>query len=219
MPKRTAPLTHTPSQQPRARSFGIPLRGTPGPWNAITDVPGLEVGMTTLIEGEGVRTGITAIHPRGRGAPGDPCAASFHCFNGNGEMTGVSWIRESGTMSGPVCLTNTHAVGIAHQAVVRWTRDRHPEVAEGWLLPVIGETWDGYLNDINGEHLTVEHVIAAIEGATSGPVDEGSVGGGTGMSCYHFKAVRVRPRGGCDSRAWSRRSGSLCRPTLALVRS
>jgi L-aminopeptidase/D-esterase-like protein len=100
-------------------------------------------------------------------------------------MTGVSWIGESGTMSGPVCLTNTHAVGIAHQAVVRWTSDRHPEVAEGWLLPVVGETWDGYLNDTNGEHLTVDHVIAAIEGATSGPVDEGSVGGGTGMSCYH----------------------------------
>jgi D-aminopeptidase len=180
-------LTDTPSLHPRARSLGIPLRGTPGPWNAITDVPGLEVGMTTLIDGESVRTGVTVIHPRGRVAPGDPCVAGFHSFNGNGEMTGVSWIRESGSMSGPVCLTNTHAVGVAHQAVVRWTRDHHPEVAEGWLLAVVGETWDGYLNDINGEHLTVEHVIAALEGAASGPVEEGSVGGGTGMSCYHFK--------------------------------
>jgi L-aminopeptidase/D-esterase-like protein len=143
--------------------------------------------MTTLIEGEGVRTGVTAIHPRGRGAPGDPCAAGFHSFNGNGEMTGVSWIRESGTMSGPICFTNTHAVGVAHQAVVRWTRDRHPDVAEGWLLPVVGETYDGYLNDINGEHLTVEHVVSALDGATRGPLEEGSVGGGTGMSCYHFK--------------------------------
>jgi D-aminopeptidase len=180
-------LTDTPLLHPRARSLGIPLRGTPGPWNAITDVPGLEVGMTTLIDGDSVRTGVTVIHPRGRVAPGDPCVARFHTFNGNGEMTGVSWIRESGSMSGPVCLTNTHAVGVAHQAVVRWTRDRHPEVAEGWLLPVVGETWDGYLNDINGEHLTLEHAIAALEGATSGPVEEGSVGGGTGMSCYHFK--------------------------------
>jgi L-aminopeptidase/D-esterase-like protein len=143
--------------------------------------------MVTLIEGDGVRTGVTAIHPRGRGAPGDPCAAGFHSFNGNGEMTGVSWIRESGTMSGPICFTNTHAVGVAHQAIVRWTRDRHPDVAEGWSLPVVGETYDGYLNDINGEHLTVEHVVSALDGATRGPIEEGSVGGGTGMNCYHYK--------------------------------
>jgi D-aminopeptidase len=178
-------MTATP--KPRARDLGIPFAGTPGRWNAITDVPGVEVGMTTLIEGTDVRTGVTAIHPRGRGAPGDPCAAGFHSFNGNGEMTGVSWIRESGTTSGPVCLTNTHAVGPVHQGVIRWTRRHHPEVAEGWLLPVVSETWDGYLNDINGEHVTAEHAVAALEGASSGPVAEGSVGGGTGMCCYAFK--------------------------------
>jgi D-aminopeptidase len=181
------PLSHTPAGKPRARGLGIPFGGSPGPWNALTDVPGLEVGMVTLIEGEGVRTGVTAIHPRGRGAPGDPCVAGYHSFNGNGEMTGVSWIRESGTMSGPICFTNTHAVGVAHQAVVRWTRDRHPDVAEGWLLPVVGETYDGYLNDINGEHLTMEHVVSALDGATRGPIEEGSVGGGTGMNCYDYK--------------------------------
>jgi D-aminopeptidase len=187
MLNHTAPLTHTPAAKLRARGLGMPFGGVPGRWNALTDVPGLEVGMITLIEGESVRTGVTAIHPRGRGAPGDPCVAGFHSFNGNGEMTDVSWIRESGTMNGPICFTNTHAVGVAHQATIRWTRDRHPEVAEGWLLPVVGETYDGYLNDINAEHLTVEHVVAALDGAASGPVEEGSVGGGTGMNCYHYK--------------------------------
>jgi L-aminopeptidase/D-esterase-like protein len=177
----------TASQKPRARDLGIPFAGTPGRWNAITDVSGVEVGMTTVIEGVDVRTGVTAIHPRGRGAPADPCVAGFHSFNGNGEMTGVSWIRESGTMSGPVCLTNTHAVGVVHQGVVRWTLKHHPDVAEGWLLPVVSETWDGYLNDINGEHVTVDHAVAALESATSGPVAEGSVGAGTGMCCYSFK--------------------------------
>jgi L-aminopeptidase/D-esterase-like protein len=181
------PLSHTPGAKARARGLGIPFGGEPGRWNALTDVPGIEVGMVTLIEGDGVRTGVTAIHPRGRGSPGDPCGAGFHSFNGNGEMTGVSWIRESGTMSGPICFTNTHAVGVAHQAIVRWTRDRHPDVAEGWSLPVVGETYDGYLNDINGEHITVEHAVSALDGATGGPIEEGSVGGGTGMSCYHYK--------------------------------
>lgn len=173
--------------RPRARALGIPFRGETGSANAITDVPGVEVGVTTLIEADRVRTGVTAIHPRGRLGAADPCAAGFHSFNGNGEMTGVSWIRESGTMSGPICLTNTHAVGVAHQAIVRWTTNHHPEVARGWLLPVVGETWDGYLNDINGEHVTAEHAVAALESASGELPGEGSVGGGTGMNCYHYK--------------------------------
>ena len=143
--------------------------------------------MTTLIEGSDVRTGVTAIHPRGRDGTGKAVMAGFHSFNGNGEMTGVSWIRESGTMTGPVCLTNTHAVGPVHQAVIRWTRRSHPEVTAPWLLPVVAETWDGYLNDIDGEHVTVEHGVAALEAAAGGPVSEGSTGGGTGMNCYTFK--------------------------------
>jgi D-aminopeptidase len=181
------PQLATPSGKPRARAIGIPLAGEPGPMNAITDVPGVEVGLATLVEGDDVRTGLTAIHPRGRSGPGDPCAAGFHSLNGNGEMTGVSWIEESGTMSGPIAITNTHAVGIAHGGIVRWTVNRHPALAEAWLLPVAAETWDGYLNDINGAHVTEETVVAALDAAAPGPVEEGSVGGGTGMCCYQFK--------------------------------
>jgi D-aminopeptidase len=181
------PLRETPSGAPRARAFGLPFEGQPGPSNAITDVPGVEVGSTTLIEGDDVRTGVTAIHPRGRAGAGDPSAAGFHSFNGNGEMTGVSWMRESGTTAGPICITNTHAVGVAHQAIVAWMVETHPEAAEGWLLPVVGETWDGYLNDVNGGHVSVPDARRAIESASAGPVEEGSVGGGTGMNCYHFK--------------------------------
>jgi D-aminopeptidase len=139
----TDPLSATPSGKPRARVLGIPFAGEPGAWNAITDVPGVEVGYATLIEGEDVRTGVTVVHPRGRESAGDPVAAGFHSFNGNGEMTGVSWIEESGTCAGPICITNTHAVGVVHHAVVRWTTEVHPDVAEGWLLPVVAETWDG----------------------------------------------------------------------------
>jgi D-aminopeptidase len=178
----------TPGGKPRARALGIPFGGQPGPLNAITDVPGVEVGYVTLIEGDGVRTGVTAVHPRGPAGTGDPVAAGFHSQNGNGEMTGVSWINESGTFDGPVAITNTHAVGIAHAGIIAWTVRRHPVVAEEWLLPVAAETWDGWLNDINGAHVTVAHVEAAIEAARPGPVEEGSVGGGTGMNCYHFKA-------------------------------
>jgi L-aminopeptidase/D-esterase-like protein len=178
---------HTPSGRPRARSLGIPFGGEPGAWNAVTDVPGVEVGYATLIEGQDVRTGVTAIHPRGRGNPGDPCAAGYHSQNGNGEMTGVSWIHESGSMAGPICITNTHAVGIAHGGIVKWTAAHHPAIAEAWLLPVAGETWDGYLNDINGGHVTVDTAVAALEAARSGPIEQGSVGGGTGMNCYAYK--------------------------------
>jgi len=175
----------TPTGKPRARALGIPLDGAPGRANAITDVPGVTVGYTTLIEGTDVRTGVTAIHPRPD--PGDPCAAGFHSLNGNGEMTGLAWIAETGTQSGPICLTNTHAVGIAHAGVVRWMVEHHPRVAEAWLLPVVSETWDGYLNDINGAHVKEEHVLHALDGAGGGPIEEGSVGGGTGMNCYEFK--------------------------------
>lgn len=195
------PRLTTPSGKHRARSLGIPFGGTPGRWNGITDVPGLEVGFVTLIEGDSVRTGVTAIHPRGRGNPGDACAAGFHSLNGNGEMTGVSWIEESGTMSGPVCLTNTHAIGAAHQAIVRWTHEHHADITRAWLLPVVAETWDGYLNDINGEHVTVDLAVGALDAAATGPIEEGSVGGGTGMNCYHYKggsgtASRVVEHGG-----------------------
>lgn len=177
----------TPSGSPRARSLGLPFRGSPGAWNAITDVPGVEVGYATVIEGDSVRTGVTAIHPRGRAGAVDPCAAGFHSLNGNGEMTGVSWIEESGTMAGPVCLTNTHAVGAVHEAVVRWTVRTHPDAGHAWLLPVVAETWDGYLNDINGGHVTADLAVRALESASTGPLEEGSVGGGTGMTCYGFK--------------------------------
>ncbi len=177
----------TPSGKPRARSLGIPFGGTPGAWNAITDVPGVEVGWTTLIRGTSVRTGVTAIHPRGAAGAADPVAAGFFSQNGNGEMTGVSWIRESGTFAGPVAITNTHAVGIAHAAIVAWVARHHPRLAEAWLLPVVGETWDGYLNDINTRSVTEQDCLDALQAAASGPVEEGSAGGGTGMICYGFK--------------------------------
>ena len=173
---------------PRARDLGIPLRGRTGAANAITDVPGVQVGYRTLISGDSVRTGVTAIHPRGPAGTGDPVAAGFFAQNGNGEMTGVSWIEESGTFSGPIGISNTHAVGVVHAGIVAWTARHHPELAESWLLPVAAETWDGYLNDTSGHHVTEEDGIAALEAAASGPVAEGSVGGGTGMNCYQFKA-------------------------------
>jgi D-aminopeptidase len=195
------PRLATPAGKPRARSLGIAFAGEPGVLNAITDVGGVEVGYTTILDGDDVRTGVTAIHPRGRRGAADPVAAGFQSFNGNGEMTGVSWIRESGTTAGPVCITNTHAVGVVHQAVVGWMIETHPEAAEGWLMPVVGETWDGWLNDVNGGHVTVDHVRHALDSARGGAIDEGSVGGGTGMNCYHFKggsgtASRVVPHAG-----------------------
>ncbi len=173
---------------PRARDLGIRFGGITGAWNAITDVPGVEVGYQTLIEGDAVRTGVTAIHPRGANGAGDPVTAGFFSQNGNGEMTGVSWIAEAGMFSGPAGITNTHAVGIVHAGIVAWTIRHHPELATAWLLPVAAETYDGYLNDINGHHVTEETAVAALEAAAPGPVAEGSVGGGTGMNCYQFKA-------------------------------
>ena len=181
------PHAATPSGKPRARSLGIPFTGRPGRWNAITDVPGVQVGYVTLIEGESVRTGVTGILPRGAAAATDPVAAGFFSLNGNGEMTGVSWIGESGTFSLPLVITNTHSVGIAHAGIVAWTAKHHPELGDEWSLPVAAETWDGYLNDAYGHHVTEATVSGALEAARGGPVEEGSVGGGTGMICYEFK--------------------------------
>ncbi len=181
------PHAATPAGKPRARALGIPFGGSPGRWNAITDVPGVQVGYSTLIQGDSVRTGVTAIHPRGPEGAADPLAAGFFSQNGNGEMTGVSWIEESGTFSLPIAITNTHAVGIAHAAIVAWTVRHHAELGDDWSLPVAAETWDGYLNDAGGHHVTEQTVLDALESAASGPVEEGSVGGGTGMTCYEFK--------------------------------
>jgi D-aminopeptidase len=181
------PHLATPAGKPRARALGIPFDGTPGEWNAITDVPGVTVGYKTLIEGDSVRTGVTAIHPRGTDGTTDPVAAGFFSLNGNGEMTGVSWIEESGAFAGPIAITNTHAVGVAHASVIAWMVRKHPETADAWLLPVAAETYDGYLNDANGHHVTEETGIEALASARPGPVEEGSVGGGTGMNCYQFK--------------------------------
>jgi L-aminopeptidase/D-esterase-like protein len=190
-----SPQSHTADGRPRARGLGIALAGEPGPSNAITDVPGVEVGVTTLVSGHGplmvgegpIRTGVTAILPRGRSGVGEPCAAGWYSLNGNGEMTGTTWIEESGAFTSPIVLSNTHAVGACHTGVIAWMNRVAPRLGRQWLLPVCAETWDGYLNDINGGHVRPEHVIDALDSATVGPVAEGSVGGGTGMNCYEFK--------------------------------
>ena len=181
------------SASPRARDLGIPFEfGTPGRFDAITDVPGVEVGHVTLVEGDRIRTGVTAVLPRGRGKSGlDQCFAGAFSLNGNGEMTGVAWLEESGLLEGPVLITNTNSVGVVRDAVIDFARKRWPS-AEGWTdaiwsLPVVAETWDGHLNDIYGMHVRPEHAFQAIDGARPGPVAEGNVGGGTGMICYEFK--------------------------------
>lgn len=183
--------------KPRARELGVPFDGTPGPLNAITDVAGVEVGHVTLISGAGklevgrgpVRTGVTAILPRGKGAAAAPVFAGVFSLNGNGEMTGTAWIEESGFLDSPILLTNTHSVGVVRDAVIGWqTRALGKDLPNVfWSLPVVAETWDGWLNDINGFHVKPEHVVAALEGARGGAVTEGSVGGGTGMISYEFK--------------------------------
>jgi L-aminopeptidase/D-esterase-like protein len=161
------PHLATPTGKQRARVVGLKYRGTPGPHNAITDVPGVEVGYQTLIQGDSVRTGVTAIHPRGKDNPGDPLAAGYFSLNGNGEMTGVTWIEESGTMQGPIAITNTNSVGIAHAGTIAWMNQFHAELTDVWVLPVAAETWDGYLNDIRGHHIEEQHVVAALASATS----------------------------------------------------
>jgi len=169
----------------RARDMGVPFEGAPGLHNAITDVRGVLVGYTTLIEGAAVRTGVTAILPRGA-ASKDPVFAGWFPLNGNGEMTGTAWIDESGFLEGPVMLTNTHSVGVVRDAVVAW-QHRNGKMFQPYSYPVVAETYDGTLNDINGFHVRPEHAIAAIESAAGGPVAEGNVGGGTGMVCFQWK--------------------------------
>ena len=180
-------MTTTISAQnkPRARDLGIPFEGTPGALDAITDVSGVEVGMTTLIRGEAVRTGVTAILPRGKSSS-DPVFAGWFSLNGNGEMTGTTWIEEAGFLEGPVFITNTHSVRTVRDASIQWA-DQRGTLFQPWALPVVAETYDGSLNDINGFHVKPEHVFAALDGASSGAVPEGNVGGGTGMRCYGFK--------------------------------
>jgi L-aminopeptidase/D-esterase-like protein len=199
-----------PAAPPRARDLGIPFAGQPGPLNAITDVAGVEVGFTTLVAGAGplqvgkgpVRTGVTAVLPRGRKAPG-AVFGGYAVGNGNGEMTGTIWVEESGIVTTPILITNTHSVGVVRDAVIEWI------VAKGaneqlWGLPIVAETWDGYLNDLNGFHVKREHVFAALDSARGGPVAEGNVGGGTGMHTFEFKggtgtsSRRVRVQGAGD---------------------
>ena len=182
--------------KPRARDLGVPFYGNPGPNNAITDVKGVEVGHTTLISGNGklkvgegpIRTGVTAIHPRGKEA-NDSVFGAWFTLNGNGEMTGTTWLEDSGFLNGPIMITNTHSVGVVRDAVIAWkVKQGNPDM-EGywWSLPVVAETWDGYLNDINGFHVKPEDAFHALDSAHAGPVEEGNVGGGTGMICNEFK--------------------------------
>jgi D-aminopeptidase len=187
-------VPNSPESRPRSRDLGIVIGLLPaGPLNAITDVEGVHVGHTTLIRGEGrlrvgegpVRTGVTVIVPPGE--PGDAMYAGCHVLNGNGEMTGLDWVRESGLLTTPVAVTNTHSVGVVRDAIVAAEARRRGSAELYWSLPAVGETWDGLLNDINGQHVQAEHLHAALAGAIGGPVDEGNVGGGTGMVCHEFK--------------------------------
>jgi D-aminopeptidase len=211
-PQKSPPARPTTeSKRIRARDIGIPFEGTPGKFNAITDVAGVEVGYATLISGEGklevgkgpVRTGVTVIVPRGHNSLNDPVYAGFFSLNGNGEMTGTAWLEESGFLEGPIVITNTHSVGVARDAVIAWRVKQAPADKTGywWSLPVVAETWDGWLNDINGFHVKPEDVWHALDSAHGGAIEEGSVGGGTGMICYEFKggtgtASRVVPVAG-----------------------
>jgi D-aminopeptidase len=182
--------------EPRARDLGVPFDGKTGQYNAITDVKGVEVGQTTLISGSGklqvgvgpVRTGVTAVLPRGKNSI-DPVFAGWFTLNGNGEMTGTTWVEDSGFLDGPVMITNTHSVGVVRDAAIAWRVKHAPPDDQGywWSLPVVAETWDGYLNDVNGFHVKPEHVFHALDTAHTGPVEEGNVGGGTGMICNEFK--------------------------------
>lgn len=188
MTEKSPPL-HTAAPR-RARDFGLPFPGQPGPWNAITDVPGVRVGFVTLTEpARAMRTGVTAILPREDGGVAMPVWAGQFTLNGNGEMTGTHWINDAGYFLGPVCLTNTHAVGAVHHGALRWMISHYAEhfADHNWAMPVVAETYDGVLNDINALHVTPDHAVGAIEAAVSGPVPEGSVGGGNGMIAYEFK--------------------------------
>jgi L-aminopeptidase/D-esterase-like protein len=191
------PHKGTPSGKPRARAFSIPFDGVPGKNNAITDVPSVSVGYTTLISGDGplavgkgpVRTGVTAILPRPLPDLATPVFAGMFSGNGNGELTGSHLIDELGAFNFPVTITNTHSCGVTRDATLRWMQKRLPQSLDSaWALPVAGETYDGFLNDINGHHVGFEHVFAALDAAKGGPIEEGSVGGGTGMIAFGFKA-------------------------------
>src|SRR5437870_1550426 len=196
-PIKSPPPPRTQANVVRARDLGIPFEGTPGKFNSITDVSGVEVGYTTLISGEGklevgkgpVRTGVTAIIPRGHDSLNDPAYAGYFSLNGNGEMTGTAWLEESGFLEGPIIITNTHSVGVARDAVIAWRIKHGAPDTTGywWSLPGVAETWDGWLNDINGFHVKPEDVWHALDTAHGGAIEEGSVGGGTGMICYEFK--------------------------------
>ena len=171
--------------KPRARDLGIPFEGKTGEYNAITDVQGVTVGYSTLIEGESARTGVTIIHPRGQ-EDYDPVFAAWFPFNGNGEMTGSAWVEEGGFLEGPIGITNTHSVGVVRDTIIQWQIERSG-IFQGWSCPLVTETADGWLNDINAFFVKPEHVLAALSSATSGRIAEGNVGGGTGMLCYEFK--------------------------------
>jgi len=184
--------------RPRARDLGLDFTGTPGPLNAITDIAGVRVGLRTRIEGDGplvtgrgpVRTGVTAILPRGHDPQPQPVWAGMYALNGNGEMTGTHWVRDGGYLVGPICISNSHAVGMVHHGATRWMLRQYADAWESrhlWAMPVVAETYDGVLNDINGLHVTADDALAAIETAAPGPVAEGNTGGGTGMICYEFK--------------------------------
>ena len=185
------------NDKPRARDLGVPFDGKPGKMNAITDVEGVKVGHSTIIKGNGklkvgkgpVRTGVTAVLPRGDKSYSDPVFAGWYSLNGNGEMTGTTWVEESGFLEGPVMITNTHSVGIVRDAVISWRVNKGGADASGywWSLPVVAETYDGFLNDINGFHVKEEHAHQALSRASTGSVEEGGVGGGTGMICHSFK--------------------------------
>ena len=187
----TPMLLHAQAR-PRAHDLGVVVGGTPGPYNAITDVAGVEVGHTTLISGDGrltvgrgpIRTGVTVILPRGK-ASSDPVFGAWFTLNGNGEMTGTTWLQEGGFIEDPIAITNTHSVGVVRDAILQWKVGR-PSV-QPFGLPIVAETYDGGLNDINGFHVKTEHVVAALNNSAGGRVPEGNVGGGTGMRCHQFK--------------------------------
>jgi len=191
-----SPALACAQSKPRARDLGVPFDGVPGKLDAITDVKGVEVGHTTLISGDAaskteagvVRTGVTAVLPRGKDSD-DPVFAGWFTENGNGEMTGTTWVEDSGFLEGPVMITNTHSVGVVRDAVIAWRLKRHGVDKDGyaWSLPVVAETWDGYLNDTNGFHVKPEDAFHALDSAHTGAVEEGNVGGGTGMICNEFK--------------------------------
>lgn len=171
--------------KPRARDLGIPFEGETGEFNAITDLSGVTVGSATVIAGKSARTGVTIIHPRGS-KNHTPVYAGLHAFNGNGEMTGAAWVEEGGWLEGPIGITNTHSVGIVRDTVIAWQVKNHA-LHQRWSCPLVAETADGWLNDMNGFHVNKQHVMQALDSAKNGAVEEGNVGGGTGMLCYEFK--------------------------------